>query len=235
MPHPQPTTENSRATAPSEHHESLTLPPTPLTTDTLDLITTALEPPIRNHSVRGFLFARALATSRGLRPGADYDEENMFLICALHDIALSDIANGPQRFEVDSADYAARYLEERGITDNRVDIIWDAIAAHTTGLSDSPVYQRRRPAEIWLSVTGIGYDLGGDPGDLPPGFAAHVHATYPRLGGIRALSAAIERQVVADPHKAPPGSLPGEILRLSHPKLVPFTWNTVLDTNPWGD
>ncbi|MFE6861538.1 HD domain-containing protein [Nocardia sp. NPDC057668] len=213
----------------------MTLPSTTLATDTLELITGALELHLRNHSIRGFLFGRALAAARGLRPGVDYDEENMFLICALHDIGLSDSATGPQRFEVQGADYAAQYLESRGITDERVDIIWDAIAAHTTGISDSPVYQRRRPAEIWISVAGIGLDIGGEPDDLPPGFADAVHATYPRLGGVRALTAAIERQVLADPHKAPPGTLSGEILRLTRPDLVPFTWNTVLETNSWGD
>ncbi|GAB2664699.1 HD domain-containing protein [Nocardia goodfellowii] len=215
--------------------DPLALPATPLADDALRMITGALEPHLRNHSVRGFLFGRAVSAERGLRPGTDYDEETMFLICALHDLGLSERANGAQRFEMDGADYAAQYLEARGITDDRVDIIWDAIAAHTSGFSDSPVYRRRRPAEIWISVTGIGLDLSGGPEDLPPGFADHVHAVYPRLGGVRALTASVERQVVADPRKAPPGSLPGEILRLRHPELAPFSWDTVLETNRWGD
>ncbi|MFE9783747.1 phosphohydrolase [Nocardia salmonicida] len=170
-----------------------------------------------------------------MQPGTDYDEELMYLICALHEIGLSERANGTQRFEIDGADFAAEFLEAQGVRDERVDIIWDAVAAHTTGLSDSPVYRRRRPAAIWIAVTGIGLDVAGGPGDLPSGFADLVHVAYPRLGGTRALTDAIERQAVADPRKAPPGSLPGEITRLRHPKLVPYTWDMILEASGWQD
>ncbi|TCJ95125.1 HD domain-containing protein [Nocardia alba] len=215
--------------------DSLALPATPLAIETHRLINEALAATVRHHSIRGFLFGRAHAAARGLRPGTDYDEELMYLICALHDIGLSERAEGTRRFEIDGADFAAEFLEAQGIHDERVDILWDAIAAHTTGLSDSPVYRRRRPAAIWIAVTGIGIDVGGGPDDLPVGFADLVHTSYPRLGGTRALTDIIERQAVADPRKAPPGSLPGEILRLRHPELVPFTWDTVLDTSGWQD
>ncbi|MFC9872006.1 HD domain-containing protein [Nocardia salmonicida] len=215
--------------------DSLALPATPLAIETHRLIDETLDAPVRHHSIRGFLFGRALAADQGLRPGTDYDEELMYLICALHDIGLSERANGTQRFEIDGADFAAEFLEARGVDDERVDIVWDAVAAHTTGLSDSPVYRRRRPAAIWIAVTGIGLDVGGGPGDLPAGFADLVHAAYPRLGGTRALTDAIERQAVADPRKAPPGSLPGEIIRLRHPELVPYTWDMILDMSGWQD
>ncbi|MFD3745720.1 HD domain-containing protein [Nocardia sp. NPDC058633] len=216
-------------------NEPLALPTTPVAKQTHRLITEALDKPVYHHSVRGFLFGRALAATQGLRPGADYDEELVYLICALHDIGLAERANGTRRFEMDGADFAAEFLEAQGIRDERVDIVWDAIAAHTTGLSDSPVYRRRRPAAIWIAVTGIGLDVGGGPADLPAGFADLVHARYPRLGGTRALTDIIERQAVADPRKAPPGSLPGEILRLRHPQLVPYTWDMILDASGWQD
>jgi hypothetical protein len=183
------------------------LPSTPLANRAYDLITATLEPHLRNHSVRGFLFGRAAAATQGLHPEVDYDDEIMYLICALHDIGLSEAANGDQRFEIDSADYAARFLEDNAVTDERVDIIWDAIAAHTSGFSDSPVYQRRRPAEIWIAVSGIGIDVGGSPADLPPGYADLAHATYPRLGSTRALTRAIEMQALAKPQKAQPATL----------------------------
>ncbi|MGV9817401.1 HD domain-containing protein [Nocardia xishanensis] len=156
--------------------DSLALPTTPLARRATELIDRELAPHLRNHSVRGYLFSRAVAAGHGLSPGSGYDEELMYLICALHDIGLGDIANGDQRFEVDGADYAARFLEDNGVTDDRVDIVWDAIAAHTSGLSDSPVYRRRRRPEIWIAVQGIGIDIGGSPADLPPGYADLVHA-----------------------------------------------------------
>ncbi|MCP2293769.1 HD domain-containing protein [Nocardia amikacinitolerans] len=215
--------------------DPLALPATPLASRATELIDRELAPHLRNHSVRGFLFARAVAAEHGLAPGSGYDDELMYLICALHDIGLGEIANGDQRFEVDGADYAARFLEDNGVTDDRVDVVWDAIAAHTTGLSDSPVYRRRRRPEIWIAVHGIGLDIGGSPADLPPGYADLVHARYPRLGGSRALADSVETQALANPRKAPPGSLPGEILRQRHPELPYLTWDAILATSGWGD
>ncbi|GGK90843.1 HD domain-containing protein [Nocardia jinanensis] len=213
---------------------SLDLPATPLSLAAHAVINAELDVSLRNHSIRSFLFARATAAARGLHPGADYDEEVMYLICVLHDIGLAEIANGDQRFEVDGADFAAQFLESHGVTDERVDVIWDAIAAHSSGLSSSPVHRRRRPAAIWIAVDGIGIDIGGGADLLPAGYADLVHAAYPRLGGIRALTRLVEEQAVAKPHKALPGSLPGEITRLRHPDLVP-TWDDMVAASGWHD
>lgn len=212
----------------------LELPSTPLALAAHALIDAELDPPLRNRSVRSFFFARAVADAHGASPEVDYDEEVLYLICALHDIGLAEVADGDQRFEVDGADYAAEFLESLGVTDERVDVIWDAIAAHSSGLSSSPVYRRRRPAAVWIAVEGIGIDIGGSAQDLPPGYADRVHAMYPRLGGIRAFTRAVEEQALAKPHKALPGSLPGEVLRLKHPHLVP-TWNDLVAMSGWND
>ncbi|MEU4344020.1 HD domain-containing protein [Nocardia sp. NPDC023852] len=215
--------------------DSLVVPTTPLADKASDLIARELPAHLRNHSVRGYLFGRAVAAQQGLRPGTDYDDETMYLICALHDIGLADIANGMQRFEIDGADYAARFLEDNGATNPLIDTVWDAIAAHTSGFSDSPVYRRRRPPEIWIAVEGIGIDVAAGPQDLPPDYADRVHAAYPRFGGTRALLAAIEMQALADPRKAPPGTLTGEIVRQRHPDAPYPTWDMILESSIWND
>ncbi|WP_280402902.1 HD domain-containing protein [Nocardia carnea] len=214
---------------------TLIFPATPVSKAARELLDTAVAPAVRNHSLRGYLFARAVAGAHGLRAGADYDDEIIYLICALHDIALGDMANGHQRFEVDSADFAAEFLERNGITDSRVETVWDAIAAHTSGFSASPVYRRRRPAEIWIAVEGIGIDISGGPADLPPGYADLVHTAYPRLGGTRALTTIMENQVLADPRKAFPSSLATELVRQRHPEVSYPTWDEIIDSSGWKD
>lgn len=214
----------------------LALPGTPLAHRALRLVNDTHEPYLRNHSLRGFLFGRAAAAQRGRRPGEDYDEELMFLICALHDAGLTAGAGTDQRFEVAGADLAARFLEDNGVTDARVDTLWDGIALHTTrGLTESPVHARRRPAEIGIARDGIGIDVTGGPGDLPPGYADRVHAAYPRLGGSRALTDAIEARSLAHPHTAPAFTLPGEILHQRHPELPYTTWDMILNASGWAD
>ncbi|MFI6029837.1 HD domain-containing protein [Amycolatopsis magusensis] len=216
----------------------LSFPATRLAKQAHTLVTETQQPFLRNHSLRSFLFARAAAERQGRKAGEDYDTELVFLICVLHDMGLTEEGNTDQRFEVAGADFAAGFLEERGVTDNRVDTVWDAIALHTTQhLHGSPVFQRRRPAEIGIAQTGIGIDLTGpdDPGQLPPGYADRVHARHPRLGGCRALTDAMVAQTSANPLKAPPMTLPGEIHHQRHPSSPYLTWDMILDANSWGD
>src|SRR5258708_38455268 len=87
---------------------------------------------VANHCVRSYLFARELAAAKELRPDVDYDDELLFLSCILHDLGATDHANGDQRFEVDGADAAARFLRDHGVADTGVTTVWQAIALHTS-------------------------------------------------------------------------------------------------------
>nr|BFE78003.1 hypothetical protein GCM10020093_006040 [Planobispora longispora] len=72
------------------------------------------DPAIFNHSMRTYLFGRCIGEQQGLRPDLDYDDELLFLGCVLHDAGLSDPGDGENRFDVDGADLAARFLGEQG-------------------------------------------------------------------------------------------------------------------------
>ncbi|WP_433333341.1 HD domain-containing protein [Spirillospora sp. CA-294931] len=209
------------------HASDLSFPATRLTRAALKLLDRTQSPALRNHSLRSFLFARAAT------PHRDYDTEVVFLICALHDMGLTkEGSTDHQRFEIDGADFAARFLESRGVTDGRVDTIWDAIALHTSaGFHDSPVFARRRAPEIRIAQRGIGIDLTG-PAPLPPGYGDRVNAAHPRLGGLRTLTKAMVDQGLKDPRKAPAMTLPGEIIHQLHPELPYDYWT--LD-NDWND
>ncbi|GLW11665.1 hypothetical protein Misp01_67930 [Microtetraspora sp. NBRC 13810] len=216
--------------------QDLSFPGTRLARRAREVVTESQQPCLRNHSLRSFLFGRAAAAQAERRPDEDYDAEVMFLICVLHDMGLTERAATHQRFEVDGADFAARFMEENGVSDRRVDTVWDGIALHTSlGIHQSPVFSRRRAPEIVIAQTGIGIDLTGSPADVPAGYAGRVHAAYPRHGGARALTAAIEAQGLADPRKAPPMTLPGEILHQRHPSLPYTTWDMFLAEGGWGD
>ncbi|MEJ3749601.1 HD domain-containing protein [Actinomycetes bacterium KLBMP 9797] len=226
----------ARAGSPVPAAGDLSLPSTRLAREALRLVARTQEPYLRNHSVRSFLFARAVAERAGQLPDRDYDGELMFLICVLHDMGLTPLADTGQRFEVDGADFAVRFLEERGVTGARADAVWDGIALHTSpGYTGSPVYRRRRAPEIGIAVDGIGIDVIGGPEALPPGYADRVLAAYPRLGGARPLTDAVVAQALADPRKAPPMTFPGEVLHQRHPSLPYQTWDMFLDAAGWSD
>ena len=102
------------------------------------------------HSVRSYLYARALAGRRR------YDDELVFLGCILHDLGISERGNGDQRFEVDGADLAAEFLREQGVDEDRVQVVWDAVALHTSdGIAG------RKGPEVALSQIGIAADILG--------------------------------------------------------------------------
>jgi HD domain len=155
---------------------------------------------IANHSVRSYLFARELAAARGLRSNVDYDDELVFLSCILHDLGVTDYGRGDQRFEVDGADAAAHFLRAQGISNERVDTVWQSIALHTSvGLAE------RFGPEQSISHFGITLDVGGIEKDLlSPGFAKRVHAAWPRYDLGFAIAEAIARDIRSNPTKAPP-------------------------------
>ncbi|CAM3373771.1 HD domain-containing protein [Kibdelosporangium persicum] len=227
--------------APAPAQANLSFPSTRLTREARHLVSRTQETYLRNHSLRSFLFARAAAEQAGQQPGQDYDVELTFLICALHDMGLTASASSNQRFEVAGADFAAQFLEQRGVTDSRVDTVWDAIALHTSPTYQaSPVFRRRRAPEIGIAIDGIGIDVVGinaigGPDTLPPGYVDRVHAVYPRLGGARTLTDAIVRHAMSDPRKAPPMTFPGEVLHQRRPDLPYQTWDMILDAAGWGD
>ncbi|MET8630162.1 SgcJ/EcaC family oxidoreductase [Kitasatospora sp. NPDC004669] len=186
---------------------------------------------VYNHSVRSYLFARAHARAQGLRPGTDYDDELLFVACVLHDIGLSEDGNGDQRFEVDGADTAAAFLRRHDVDEQRIAVVWDAIALHTSeGIAP------RKGTVVALTQAGIGTDiLGARRESLPDGLADDAHTLLPRMDLGYALTDAILTQALAKPHKASPMSFPGELLRLHLPHGARPTWNDILAGAGWGD
>jgi hypothetical protein len=184
-----------------------------------------------NHCVRSYLFGRELAAAKGLRRDVDYDDELVFLSCILHDLGVTAYANGDQRFEVDGADAAARFLRDHGVPEARVTTVWQAIALHTSaGLA------HRFGAEQSVAQLGISTDIIGlDRQLLPPGFADRVHASWPRHDVGYALAELIADQVEANPVKGPPLTFPGHVHQLMYPTTPAVTWIDVVRTAGWND
>jgi HD domain len=186
---------------------------------------------VAHHSVRSYLFARELAAAKGLRGDVDYDDELVFLSCMLHDLGVIEYANGDQRFEVDGADAAARFLRDHGVPEARVSTVWQAIALHTSvGLA------HKFGAEQAVAQMGISADIvGTDRQMLPPGFADRVHASWPRHDIGYALAELIARQVEANRAKGHPLTFPGHLHQLMYPTAAPVTWFDVVRSAGWND
>ncbi|MDQ0785071.1 HD domain-containing protein [Streptomyces sp. B3I8] len=128
-----------------------------------------------NHVMRSYLFGCALFDGRGI----PYDRELAFLSAVLHDLGLVEAYRTPdERFELDGADAAQRFLKAQHVPDDRIAVVWDAIALHT----NVAIAARKRP-EIAMVSVGSGADFSGNGIDrIPSGALEEILGAFPRKG-----------------------------------------------------
>jgi HD superfamily phosphodiesterase len=70
---------------------------------------------------------------RGVRQNLKFDSELLYVAALFHDLGLVDAYHtDTKRFEVDGADAARDFLRSHGIPEPSADLVWQAIALHTT-------------------------------------------------------------------------------------------------------
>lgn len=128
-----------------------------------------------NHVMRTYLYGSLLFDRRGVR----YDRELAFVAAVLHDLGLVRAYRTPdERFEVDGADAARKFLRKQRVPADRVEVVWDAIALHT----NVGIATRKRP-EIGIVSVGSGLDFTGNGlQDIPSDALAEILAAFPRAG-----------------------------------------------------
>ena len=105
------------------------IPDSKLAQDAENLVREHEDDMLFNHSVRTYLFA-ALA---GQRLKLKYDEELLYTSALFHDLGLTDaFKSETERFEVDGANAAKSFLTARRINLADANLVWEAIALHTT-------------------------------------------------------------------------------------------------------
>jgi len=151
----------------------VSVPESPLITESLEYARKLSEPYLFNHAVRSWLFAVKI----GYLKRIDYDPEVLAVGTILHDIGLTAGVSGPNRFEVNGAAAAVSFIKERGLSNRRVQLIWDLIALNST-----PSIALHKEAEVALGTMGIGLDWGGFGFELiPSADMTEILRAFPRL------------------------------------------------------
>jgi HD domain len=182
--------------------ERLAVVPTALLIDAVGAVRRRLQPAIFNHSVRVFVQASSAAEGQADRPPA----ETLLVASLFHDAGTADENDSGQRFEVEGADAAARFLGARDRPGPEIDAIWEAIALHT-----SPGIAERRGPLTRLLRLGVLRDFGAHHAVTPA--IEQASALFPRMGIERVLAGAVVRQALRNPAKAPPATWPGGLLQ----------------------
>lgn len=172
----------------------LSIPDSELAKKATQLVDKASPKFLYNHCLRTYLFAEAI----GRRDGLKYDRELLYLGALMHDLGLTEKFDGNQRFEVDGADAARMFLLEHELSAEKAEIIWDAIALHTS----IGIASRKQP-EIALVHVGAGADIFGlRLPDISPEVVEQIVNAYPRLDINRSITDLLVSQVKRKPQVA---------------------------------
>jgi hypothetical protein len=146
---------------------------TPLVRDAIELSRSSLDPYLFNHVMRSWLFAILL--SGGADPAPD--PELLAVSAILHDLGLTECYAAENRFEVDGANAARAFLKDRGISTQQTQVVWDAIALHTT-----PSIAPHKEPEVAMTHLGISVDVIGMGLDrIPQDKQRAILTEFPRL------------------------------------------------------
>jgi len=146
---------------------------TPLIAAVVEYAQRVSEPYLYNHAMRSWLFAEAIGRVKGIA----YDREVVAVGTVLHDIGLTASVLGSNRFEVNGADAAVSFIKGRGLSDRRVQLVWDLVALNST-----PSLALHKEPEVAVGTMGIGLDYGGfGVQALTAGDLERILGAFPRL------------------------------------------------------
>jgi hypothetical protein len=155
--------------------QSVRIPDTQLARDITALVRDTESPLLFHHSSRVYYFGALAGVQRGL--GLKFDPELLYAGAMFHDMGLTPQYSSPnERFEVDGANAAREFLKSRGISPSDLDVVWTAIALHTT-----PGIPEHMHPVVSLVTAGVEMDvLGLTYAEYPDGEREAVVAAHPR-------------------------------------------------------
>jgi hypothetical protein len=153
--------------------EGIAVPDSRLCKEITELVRDTESELLFNHSSRVYHFAALTGQRRGLQ----FDRELLYAGAMFHDMGLTpQHSSQDDRFEVDGANAARDFLQAHDIAQDDVDLVWTAIALHTT--PGVPVHMHPVvalvTAGVEMDVLGIAYE------QFPDAERETVVAAYPR-------------------------------------------------------
>ncbi|WP_321880983.1 HD domain-containing protein [Paraburkholderia bannensis] len=129
------------------------IPDSQLAREITEFVRDTESPLLFHHSSRVFYFGAMAGQQRGLK----FDPELLYAGAMFHDVGLMHSHSSEhERFEVDGANAARDFLRARGIAQHDLDLVWTAIALHTT----PGIPQHMHPV-IALVTAGVEMDVLG--------------------------------------------------------------------------
>lgn len=133
--------------------EGVSIPDSKLARAVTELVRDTASPLLFHHSSRVYYFGALAGKHRGLK----FDPELLYAGAMFHDMGLThQHSSAHERFEVDGANAARDFLRGHGIAQSDIDLVWTAIALHTT----PGIPQHMHPV-VALVTAGVEMDVLG--------------------------------------------------------------------------
>lgn len=211
----------------AESIAGIAIPDSTVAREATELMRDAASELIFDHSRRVFVFGAL----RGRDQGMSFDAELVYVGAMFHDLGLTErYRRTDQRFEIDGADEAHRFLLSHGITEEAADQVWTGIALHTT--PEVPLHMAPEAALVTrgveLDVLGIGYDAISDEE------RAAVVAAHPRPNFKKQILAAFT-DGIKDRPETTFGNVKADVLEHFVPGFQRIDFVEVIKNNAWPE
>jgi HD domain len=205
----------------------VTIPDSQLVQEVTELVRDTESPLLFNHSTRVYYFGSLAGKRRGLK----FDPELLYMGAMFHDMGLTPrYASNTDRFEVDGANSARAFLRQHNISEQEIDIVWTAIALHTT--PGIPQYMHPvialLTAGVEMDVLGIGYSDFAEA-DREAVVRAYLRSAYFKEDIIKAFYDGIK-------HKPETtfGNVKADVLADKDPKFQRENFCSVIRRSAWS-
>jgi hypothetical protein len=191
-----------------------------------ELVRDTESPLLFHHSTRVFYFG-ALA---GRRKKLTFDPELLYIGAIFHDMGLTKVyRSATERFEIDSANAAREFLRQHGISQASIDIVWDAIALHTT-----PGIPQQKEPEVALVTAGVEMDvLGLGYLDVPDSDREEVVTAHPRGDYLKAQIIHAFYDGFSHKPETTFGTVNDDVLALLDPKFKRTNFCNIILNSAW--
>jgi hypothetical protein len=205
----------------------ISIPDSALAVEATELVRDTESDLLFDHSLRVYLFGAL----QGLRHGLKYDPELLYMGAIFHDMGLTEKYRSPsERFEVDGANTARRFLEQHDVPEASIDLVWDAIALHTT-----PGIPKWKKAEVALVTAGVELDvLGLGYDELSESERQEVLAAFPRVDFKRSIVRAFADGIKHKPETAF-GNVKADVMAAMLPGYVRPNFCEMIAASPFKE
>lgn len=206
--------------------DGIKIPDSQLAREITDMVRDTASPLLFHHSSRVYYFGALAGKKRGLK----FDSELLYCGCMFHDMGLThQHSSDCCRFEVDGANAARDFLRRRGIAQQDIDLVWTAIALHTTpGIPEfmAPVIALVT-AGVEMDVLGLTYSEYSDA-ERDAIVRAHPRGQQFKENIIQAFYDGIK-------HKPQTtfGNVKADVLTDKNPTFEPLNFCSVIRSSKW--